>query len=141
MNKPNFHTFQKISSSHPELPTVIAPSIGNSTSDEKMQKILGGYEEPGHYLVGSFEANRLIGVVGLEIQGKTGIIKHIAVLPTYRLQGIGKALIKHVIDHFFLKTLHAETDEDAVDFYRKLKFACQPFEGLYGKRYQCNYRP
>ena len=139
MSKPNFHTFQKIPSFHPELPTVIAPSIGNSTSDGKVQKILGGYEKHGHYLVGSFQINKLIGVVGLDIQGKTGIIKHIAVLPEYRLQGVGKALIRHVIEHFSLRALHAETDEDSVGFYRKLKFTCEPFEGPYGKRYKCDY--
>ena len=90
--------------------------------------------------MGSFQADALIGVIGLEKQEAQGIIKHIAVLPQYRLQGVGKALIKHVMAHFSLQIVYAETDDEAVDFYKKIGFNCQPFEGHYGKRYRCDYK-
>src|SRR3954463_16286924 len=99
MSKRYSFVFQNITPSDAALPIVIAFSIGNPTP-EKVQKVLGLYGEPGHYLMGSLEADRLIGVIGLEVREETGIVKHIAVLPEYRLQGVGKALIKHVMDHF-----------------------------------------
>lgn len=131
--------FQKITSTNPALPTLIALSIGNPTP-EKIEQVLSLYEAPHHYLVGGFEVDKLIGVIGLEIQGTKGAIKHIAVLPGCRSQGVGKALIRYVIDHFSLVALHTETDDDAIEFYRKVGFICQPFEGFHGKRYECNYK-
>ena len=131
--------FKKVTPSHPDLPAVIRLSIGNPTP-EKVQKVLGLYETSGHYLTGSFEADTLIGVMGFEVQRAKAIIKHIAILPEYQLQGVGKTFIEYLIDHFPLQIIHAETDDDAVDFYKKVGFICQPFEGHYGKRYKCDYK-
>jgi GNAT superfamily N-acetyltransferase len=82
----------------------------------------------------------IIYLIGRSGSGKYTIAKHIDVLPEYRLQGVGKALIRYVINHFSLETLHAETDDEAIEFYRKFGFICQPFEKVHGKRYMCNYR-
>jgi len=139
MSKRFLLVFKEIASSYPKLPSIIALSIGKLTPG-KLKQVLDSYNTPNHHLVGCFKDNKLIGVIGFGIQGATGKIKHIAVSLDYRLQGIGKALINQVIDNFQLQIFLAETDDDAVDFYKKLGFACQSFEGHYGKRYKCEYK-
>lgn len=139
MNNPNIFTFQEILPSHLDLPVVIALSLGNPTP-RKVEQVLDSYRKPNHHLIGCCETNKLSGMIGLEVGGAVGVIKHIAVLPEYRLQGIAKALIKNAIAQFDLQIIHAETDDDAVDFYKKYGFTCQSFEGLYGKRYKCDYK-
>ena len=113
-------------------------SIGSPTPD-KLQKVLDLYEALDHRLIGFFDAGDLIGVIGLKIQKTKAIIKHLAVAPDHRLKGVGKVLIKYVMDRFLLKIIYAETDDDTIDFYRKLGFICRPFKGQYGKRYTCEY--
>ena len=140
MNNPHIFTFQKILPSHCGLPVVIALSMGSPTP-KKVEQVLDSYRKPNRYLIGCWQTNRIIGMIGLEIGGAAGVIKHIAVLPEHRLQGVGKALIKNAMDQFDLQTIHAETDDDSVEFYRKYGFTCQPFEGHYGKRYKCGYAP
>lgn len=131
--------FKEIEPSHPSLSSIIALSIGNPTP-EKLRQVLGSYSIPNHHLVGCFKDNELIGMIGLQVQGTKGKIKHIAVLPKYWLQGIGKTLARQVIDTFRLQSIYAETDNGAVGFYKRLGFACQPFEGHHGKRYKCEYK-
>jgi ribosomal protein S18 acetylase RimI-like enzyme len=122
--------------SHPELPDVIAYSIGNPT-DDKVQKVLDGYKDTNTPLIGYFVGGNLVGVIGLEILQASGAIQHISVLPKYQSIGIGKQLVHYAIKHFSLNALSAETDEDAVDFYRAMGFECSDYEGEYGRRYKC----
>lgn len=91
-----------------------------------MQKILRSYDEPDHHLVGCYDEEKLVGVVGLQVDGNHGVIKHIAVLEPYRNQGIGKSLITELLKRFHLKSLEAETDEEGRGFYEKCGFNCSP---------------
>ena len=45
----------------------------------------------------------LIGVVGLEVQGKYGLLRSLAVSPAYRGKGIGKMLYERILAHAFLQ--------------------------------------
>ncbi|HXF90770.1 MAG TPA: GNAT family N-acetyltransferase [Candidatus Nitrosotenuis sp.] len=128
--------YDLITPDHPELLTVIAPSIGNPTQ-EKIQRILKEYKISSWQLMGCSINEQLVAVIGLDLSPPNAIIKHISVLPEYRGLGIGKQLIHYALDYFCLSTLSAETDEDAVNFYQTLGFSCQPFNGKYGKRYKC----
>lgn len=125
-----------IEPSHPELPDVIAYSIGNPT-DEKVRKVLDGYRAQNNALIGYFVGGNLAGVIGLEISRTSVTIQHISVLPNYQSNGIGKQLVQYVMKHFSPKALSAETDEDAVGFYRAMGFECSDYEGKHGKRYRC----
>ncbi|MBP6985205.1 MAG: GNAT family N-acetyltransferase [Alphaproteobacteria bacterium] len=125
-----------IEPSHPELPAVIAYSIGNPT-DERVQKILDGYRGQNNPLIGYFVGGNLAGVIGLEISQDSATIQHISVLPNYQSNGIGKQLVHHVMKQFSPKTLSAETDADAVGFYRAMGFECSASQGKFGTRYIC----
>jgi ribosomal protein S18 acetylase RimI-like enzyme len=136
MRVDNELTFQKIHPLHPEVAEVIALSIG-FPSLEKVKEVLKEYTHANRTLMGSFFQQRLVAIIGIELVGTMGIIKHISVLRNYRSQGLGKQLIYHVFNTFSIICLFAETDDDAVDFYQKLGFRCQPFESPHGKRYEC----
>ena len=60
--------------------------------------------------------------IGIEIIGAKARICHIAVIPQYRHKGIALQMIKEVVRIHQLTYLEAETDDEAVEFYKKLVF-------------------
>ncbi|WP_459502741.1 GNAT family N-acetyltransferase [Bacillus sp. C1] len=63
------------------------------------------------------------GCIGIElIKENTARICHIAVSPNSRYKGIAFEMIKNVIDIHGLIYIEAETDCEAVDFYKKFGF-------------------
>jgi ribosomal protein S18 acetylase RimI-like enzyme len=65
----------------------------------------------------------------------------ITVDETERNKGIGSFMINEIIDKYHLKTVYAETDKDAVGFYRKNGFSvtefCKDYNGEKVVRYRC----
>jgi len=96
-------------------------------------------------IFGYYEDNRVIGIIVIK-QNKNGIfeIKGIAVDSEFRKHGLGKKLIKYVCDKLSICTLLAETDDDAVGFYRRCGFETEKFKrtGDNGEyiRYKCILR-
>ncbi|HGA0509636.1 TPA: GNAT family N-acetyltransferase [Bacillus pacificus] len=61
--------------------------------------------------------------IGIEIIGaKKARICHIAVVPQYRHNGIAWQMIKEVVRMYQLTYLEAETDDEAVEFYKRIGF-------------------
>lgn len=61
--------------------------------------------------------------IGIEIIGANKArICHIAVVPQYRHKGIALQMIKEVVRMHQLTYLEAETDDEAVEFYKKIGF-------------------
>lgn len=54
-----------------------------------------------HHLIGVFIGNDLVGIIGIHVNDRNGIVKHIAVLEEHRNQGIAKKMINHVVSYFF----------------------------------------
>jgi GNAT superfamily N-acetyltransferase len=128
------YSLQKIATTHPDLPAVIATSIGLPT-DEKTQQVLDAYRAENHSLMGCFVEGNLIGVIGVE-QSETQVkIEHLSVVAKFQSRGVGKMLVESLMA--IAKVIFAETDDESVGFYRALGFDCQPFYGPYGKRYKC----
>lgn len=128
--------FQKISPSFPLLETVIASSIGSSSS-EKIKQILQDYGCPNRFLMGAFSMQNLVAVIGYELKGRQVIIKHLSVLEAFQKLGIGNTLIQMVISDHDPKRVSVETDDESVAFYKNIGFLCKSFEGNYGIRYRC----
>ena len=122
--------------SHHDLPYVISLCIGIPT-ENKIYTAIQNYQFENHKLIGAFDNNLLIAVIGLEMVGDSATIKHIAVINEYRMRSIGRRLVKHIIDKFSLKIIKAVTDEESVEFYKKCGFTCHPFQDQYGTRYDC----
>jgi CubicO group peptidase (beta-lactamase class C family)/ribosomal protein S18 acetylase RimI-like enzyme len=67
-----------------------------------------------------------IACIGLEPKGRDQAeIRSLAVLPEWRRQGFARALIFGACDQLSLRAVEAETDADAVDFYRAVGFAVE----------------
>lgn len=88
------------------------------------------------------ENNCIIGLIVIkQYCDKTAEIKGIAVNSFYRKQGIGKQLIQYAFDNLQFTMLFAETDDDAISFYRRCGFETKEFYKNFGngnyKRYKC----
>ncbi|HDR8172507.1 GNAT family N-acetyltransferase [Bacillus cereus] len=78
--------------------------------------------------------------IGIEIIGANKArICHIAVLPQYRHKGIALQMIKDVLRMHQLTYLEAETDDEAVEFYKKIGFQVKSLGEKYPgiERFQC----
>ncbi len=88
--------------------------------------------DPQQYLFGLEEDEQLLGCIGARIEAsQQGVLQCVAVLPARRGQGIGKQLVNALCREFELRKLTAETDQDAVEFYRRCGFKVTSLGELY----------
>lgn len=72
---------------------------------------------------GYFEERQIKGIVVISLEeNDVAEIIGISVDTKYRNQGIGSYMIKQIVGIYSLKSLIAETDDDAVEFYKKNGF-------------------
>ena len=95
--------------------------------DKKTAQILREYQEHQDQPMLGVESNgELVGFIGLRLEPEqVAVIRHIAVRRDHRGQGIGKQIINQVCDTYRLGVVLAETDHDAVGFYRKVGFVVE----------------
>lgn len=128
--------FKGVSFSYAGLSDFLKSSVGYPTP-EKMKEVILSYAKPGQYLIGAFLNNELMVLAGIYLDGDSAAIRHIAVNERYRKQGIGKRMLKYVLNYFPILTLYAETDEEAYGFYQQCGWNCEEFTSQYGRRYRC----
>ena len=94
---------------------------------EKTREIIREYcENPDQVILGMESDNELVGFIGFRFQSENvAIIRHIAVRRDHRGNGIGREMILEICSNYSLQEVSAETDKDAVDFYRKVGFTIQ----------------
>ena len=110
-------------------------------SDEAMDKKAAEFiRRDDLQLYGWLESGEVSGVCGVEVHSDCVVINNIAVCTDTRNRGIGRAMIS-ALQQIYETTIMAETDDDAVDFYRKCGFVTEGFMKTYGdvdyKRYKC----
>jgi ribosomal protein S18 acetylase RimI-like enzyme len=93
-------------------------------------------------LFGMEEEQELVGLIGIsstDSEQKHLIIEHIAVQPEFRGKGYGRGLILELLEHRKPLTVSAETDEEAVDFYRNIGFSVMSLGEKYPgvERFRC----
>lgn len=94
-------------------------------------------------LVGCRINGKLAGIAGINLtEPENAVLLHLAVDPAIRGQGIGSELIAWVAARYAVKTMTAETDGDAVGFYRKCGFDVTDLGEKYPgtRRYLCVLR-
>ena len=89
-----------------------------------------------------FEQDKILGVMVVSfIEQKKIEIIGIAVDVSVRGKGIGSYMINQVLNDYDLISVYAETDNDAVEFYRNNGFNIVEFSETYGNetviRYKC----
>ena len=89
-----------------------------------------------------FEQEKILGVITVSFIEKKKIeVIGIAVDTSARGKGIGSYMINQVVNNYDLLSVYAETDNDAVGFYRNNGFCITEFSETYGVetvvRYKC----
>ncbi len=104
-----------------------------------LRETYGGSGADLYLLVENGDPVGLIGVRGTA--PGAAVITHIAVTPDRRLCGIGRRIVEAVRRQASLRILIAETDRDAVDFYRRCGFMVESLGERYPgvERFLCTY--
>jgi ribosomal protein S18 acetylase RimI-like enzyme len=118
-----------------ELRDVISASVGFPTT-EKMTRVAEVYaSDPSRTAFALVDGIQVVGVIGLEVLSPgQARITHIAVTPDRRQRGVGRMLIDRVSRLKGLSELFAETDGDAVEFYRRCGFSVERLHDRQGNR-------
>ncbi|MGE8034435.1 GNAT family N-acetyltransferase [Lysinibacillus sp. NPDC093692] len=123
----------------------ISPAIRKllsfATSDKKVQQEYEKYILLSNRTLYSFESEgEIIGCIGIEQFNLSKCeIKHIAVLTDQRGKGIGNKMINYIASKY--SSIVAETDCEAVDFYRRYGFFITSLGEKYPgvERFLCQY--
>lgn len=111
---------------------------------DRLDQVIERYHrEPDLLLYGLEDEEELVGIIGYSID-QDGIlsIHHLAVHPECRGVGFGRGLILEAIAQETPQEVRAETDEEAVDFYRNIGFQIESLGEIYPgvERFRCTYR-
>ena len=89
------------------------------------------------HLYAWIENNQILGICGYTVHNDKVEIHLIAVDENARGRGVGGAMVV-ALQKKYSKNIEAETDDDAVTFYRKCGFSAHEFiHERRGKRYTC----
>ncbi|CAN7290583.1 GNAT family N-acetyltransferase [Rossellomorea sp. LjRoot5] len=107
----------KTKSIHPDIKKLLSFATSVEKVEEEYDQYIHSTERK---LYGFTSGDELVGCIGVEFLDE-GVweIKHLAVIPKHRGKGIGHKMIDSIV-HCAMIT--AETDQDAVIFYKKIGF-------------------
>ncbi|MEC1520416.1 GNAT family N-acetyltransferase [Neobacillus niacini] len=112
-----------------------------ATSKEKIEIEYERYLKYPNRTLFAFELEgEIAGCIGIEFSSlKLCEIKHIAVSSEHRGKGIGSKMIRFILEMY--PSVSAETDSDAVEFYRKYGFKITSLGEKYPgvERFLCEY--
>lgn len=115
-----------------------------ATSEKNIKQEYKSYMELPSRKIYSFNLDgEIVGCIGIELLGqKRCEIKHIAVSPSHRNESIGSKMINFVLEKYSFDYLLAETDIDAVTFYKKCGFKITSLGEKYPgvERFQCVFK-
>lgn len=124
----------------PDILAILAESVYMPT-EEKLNTRADEYINNGNVVVYGYKADGAIhGLIALDITKKKEIvIVDIAVEKSNQHSGIGKKLIDYTLYNLKPNILIAETDDEAINFYHKCKFAINSLGEKYPDitRYEC----
>ena len=117
---------------------LLASSVFNPTPERLLSRA-GKYQADDNTSVYAYSENgEYKGIVVFKIEDKTAKILDIAVKPEYQGKGIGSMLIGYIFSQFAVSKITAETDDDAIGFYKKYGFAVTDTKYVFdSKRYVC----
>ncbi|MCL2409756.1 MAG: GNAT family N-acetyltransferase [Oscillospiraceae bacterium] len=128
---------------NPTVRKLVSESAFDKSTEAMDRKAAEFQRREDLHLYGWFENNEILGVCGVEVHSKWVVIHNIAVDPKTRKNGIGKAMI-NAVQQKYKTAVEAETDDDAVEFYRKCGFETKGFMKTYNsveyQRYRCVLR-
>ena len=122
----------------PDILKLLAPSVFNPTEERLLNRAKKYQEDENFNIYAYKEDGRYKGIVIFKIINNSATILDIAVKPEHRGQGIGSKLIGFIFDSFNAQNITAETDDDAIGFYKKYGFSVVDTKVEFDtKRYVC----
>lgn len=120
------------------LLSILSPSIFNPTP-ERLRSRAESYINNGNaYIFAYRENDKYLGIIVIEIHADSATILDIAVETAHRSKKIGSRLIDFVFKEFGVTHIYAETDDDAIGFYKKYGFiVLKTFIKFDTMRYKC----
>jgi N-acetylglutamate synthase-like GNAT family acetyltransferase len=120
----------------PAIRRVLEQSHG---STEALEEACAHYRSGEWTFIGWQEGDEILACAGAEkLSSGTIGIRSIAVVPAWRDRGLGRTLIDALAERARAKQVVAETDDDAVGFYRRCGFAVEDATPKLGRaRYRC----
>ncbi len=122
----------------PDILKLLAPSVFNPTEERLLNRAKKYQEDEETNVYVYKEDNEYKGIVVFEIFDSTVTILDIAVNPEHQGKGIGSKLIDFIFNSFNVNNITAETDDDAIGFYKKYGFTVADTKVEFDtKRYTC----
>ena len=101
---------------------LLAQSVYNPTEERLLNRAKKYQEDENANIYAYKEQGRYKGIVIFKIINNSATILDIAIKPEHQGQGIGSILIDFIFDQFEVDNITAETDDDAIGFYKKYGF-------------------
>ena len=122
----------------PDILKLLAPSVYNPTEERLLNRAKKYQEDENFNIYAYKEDGRYKGIVIFKIINNSATILDIAVKSEHRGQGIGSKLIDFIFNSLNAQNITAETDDDAIGFYKKYGFVILKTEMKFDtKRYTC----
>ncbi len=122
----------------PYILKLLALSVFNPT-EERLLNRAKKYQENENTNIYAYKDNgEHKGIVIFKIVNNSATILDISVKPEFQGQGIGSKLIDFIFNSFNVDNITAETDDDAIGFYKKYGFTVDDTKVEFNtKRYTC----
>jgi len=110
----------------PDIVALVALSVERPTTS-RMEEICQMYQFDHDWLLRGYKlGSETVGFIGVQfITRHQAKIRHIAVAPLWRCQGVGRTLIRHILEEFPISRIDAETNAESSGFYRAIGFATE----------------
>ena len=117
---------------------LLDPSVFNPTPERLLIRAKKYQADDKTSVFAYSENGEYKGIIILKIEDNTAKILDIAVKPEYQGQRIGSRLIDYIFSKFAVNKITAETDDDAIGFYKKYGFTVTDTKVNHDtKRYVC----
>ena len=101
---------------------LLAPSVFNPTPERLLSRAEKYQADDKSKVYAYSENGEYKGIIVFKTEDNTAEILDIAVKPEYQGQRIGSRLIDYIFTRFAVNKITAETDDDAIEFYKKYGF-------------------
>lgn len=121
---------------HSDVHKILSDGLFDGSPDG-ISKFIGRYRENSSWQIyGWAENGEILGVCGFEVHVDYVEIIHISVAEQARYHGIGSSMITALQKQYEM-SIEAETDDDAVEFYRKRGFKTSALQKYNVRRWTC----
>lgn len=124
-----------------ELSEIYGACLYRAAPEDCRAALLAHLMKPAVCCFAALDGNRPVGLLTVQQTLERAEILGIAVHPAGRGQGVGRAMILRAQSDLAPLPLTAETDDDAVNFYRRCGFACEAFSRAFPdgtvRRWRC----